>query len=396
MASSELALRYGCNPNQVPARVFTRSGALPFEVLNGTPGYINLLDALNSWQLVRELREATGLPAAASCKHVSPSGAAVAVPLTDALRQAYLVQDLELTPLATAYARARGADRMSSFGDWVAVSDVVDVPTACLLRREVSHGIIAPGYEDEALGILRQKFGGKYIVLAMDAEYEPPAAETREVYGISFVQQRNDARISAATLQEVATPEKATPEKAMPAEAIRDLQVALIALKYTQSNSVCYALGGQVIGMGSGQQSRIHCTRLAGSKADAWLLRQHPVVLDLQFREGLSRPERDNAIDLYLMGGLSSLEEEAWQGAFRSAPVRLSAAQKLEWLAEPRGMVLASDGYFPFRDSIDRASQSGVEYVAQPGGSVHDREVAEACESYGMAMAFTGLRLFHH
>jgi len=391
MAGSELALRYGCNPNQAPARVFARSGTLPFEVLNGTPGYINLLDALNSWQLVRELREATGLPAAASFKHVSSSGAAVAVPLSGALRQAYFVQNLELTPLAPAYARARGADRMSSFGDWVAVSEVVDVPTALLLRREVSHGIIAPGYEDAALDILRQKFGGKYITLAMDAEYQPPPTETREVYGVSFEQRHGDARITAATLRDVVTR-----KETMPAAVIRDLLVALIALKYTQSNSVCYALGGQVIGMGAGQQSRIHSTRLAGSKADTWLLRQHPVVLALPFRDKISRPERDNAIDLCLLEGLSPLEEEAWLRAFRSAPVRLSADQKLEWLRQSRGIVLASDGYFPFRDSIDRARQSGVEYVAQPGGSVHDDEVIEACEDHGMTMAFTGLRLFHH
>lgn len=389
--TSEIQLRYGMNPHQTPARVYVNSGALPITPLNGTPGYINLLDALNAWQLVRELRQAVGLPAAASFKHVSPAGAAVSVPLSPTLQQIYFVGNLELSPLATAYARARGADRISSFGDWAALSDIVDVPTAQLLRREVSDGVIAPGYEPAALEILRGKKGGGYRIIQIDPDYEPPQLTRRELFGLVLEQKRNDAIPSAADLADIVTQ-----NRTLPANAIRDLLVALIALKYTQSNSVCYAYDGQVIGMGAGQQSRIHCTRLAGSKADTWYLRQHPRVLSLPFRDNLPRPERDNAIDQFLLEELTPAEEANWQQNFSRLPVRLTRAEKRAWLDQLTGVSLGSDAFFPFRDSIDRAYQSGVSYVAQPGGSIRDDIVIEACDEYNMVMAQTNTRLFHH
>ena len=389
--TSEIQLRYGMNPHQTPARVYVNSGALPITPLNGTPGYINLLDALNAWQLVRELRQAIGLPAAASFKHVSPAGAAVSVPLSPTLQQIYFVDNLELSPLATAYARARGADRISSFGDWAALSDIVDVPTAQLLRREVSDGVIAPGYEPAALEILRGKKGGGYRIIQIDPDYEPPQLTRRELFGLVLEQKRNDAIPSAADLTDIVTQ-----NRTLPANAIRDLLVALIALKYTQSNSVCYAYDGQVIGMGAGQQSRIHCTRLAGSKADTWYLRQHPRVLSLPFRDNLPRPERDNAIDQFLLEELTPAEEANWQQNFSRLPVRLTRAEKRGWLDQLTGVSLGSDAFFPFRDSIDRAYQSGVSYVAQPGGSIRDDIVIEACDEYNMVMAQTNTRLFHH
>ena len=389
--TSEIQLRYGMNPHQTPARVYVNSGALPITPLNGTPGYINLLDALNAWQLVRELRQAIGLPAAASFKHVSPAGAAVSVPLSPTLQQIYFVGNLELSPLATAYARARGADRISSFGDWAALSDIVDVPTAQLLRREVSDGVIAPGYEPAALEILRGKKGGGYRIIQIDPDYEPPQLTRRELFGLVLEQKRNDAIPSAADLADIVTQ-----NRTLPANAIRDLLVALIALKYTQSNSVCYAYDGQVIGMGAGQQSRIHCTRLAGSKADTWYLRQHPRVLSLPFRDKLPRPERDNAIDQFLLEELTPAEEANWQQNFSRLPVRLTRAEKRAWLDQLTGVSLGSDAFFPFRDSIDRAYQSGVSYVAQPGGSIRDDIVIEACDEYNMVMAQTNTRLFHH
>ena len=389
--TSEIQLRYGMNPHQTPARVYVNSGALPITPLNGTPGYINLLDALNAWQLVRELRQAIGLPAAASFKHVSPAGAAVSVPLSPTLQQIYFVGNLELSPLATAYARARGADRISSFGDWAALSDIVDVPTAQLLRREVSDGVIAPGYEPAALEILRGKKGGGYRIIQIDPDYEPPQLTRRELFGLVLEQKRNDAIPSAADLADIVTQ-----NRTLPANAIRDLLVALIALKYTQSNSVCYAYDGQVIGMGAGQQSRIHCTRLAGSKADTWYLRQHPRVLSLPFRDNLPRPERDNAIDQFLLEELTPAEEANWQQNFSRLPVRLTRAEKRAWLDQLTGVNLGSDAFFPFRDSIDRAYQSGVSYVAHPGGSIRDDIVIEACDEYNMVMAQTNTRLFHH
>ncbi|MFO7536835.1 MAG: phosphoribosylaminoimidazolecarboxamide formyltransferase, partial [Chloroflexota bacterium] len=360
-------------------------------VLNGSPGFINLLDALNSWQLVRELKAATGLPAAASFKHVSPAGAAVAVPLDDSLRRAYFVGDRELSPLATAYARARGADRISSFGDWIALSDTLDVATAELIRPEVSDGVIAPAYEPEALAILQAKKGGGYRVLQIDPDYEPPALEQRQLFGLTLEQQRNTAVPTAADLTNIVTQ-----NKTLPAEALLDMLVALLALKYTQSNSVCYTYQGQVIGMGAGQQSRIHCTRLAGHKADLWQLRQHPRVLELPFRDQIGRPERDNAIDQYLLDELTAAEETIWQQSFSEVPQRLTPAQKREWLDHRQGVTLGSDAFFPFRDSIDRAQQSGVSTVVQPGGSVRDDLVIEACDGYGMVMVLTGTRIFHH
>jgi phosphoribosylaminoimidazolecarboxamide formyltransferase/IMP cyclohydrolase len=387
----ELTLRYGCNPHQAPARVLAREGELPLRVLSGAPGYINLLDALNAWQLVRELRHALALPAAASFKHVSPAGAAVGVPMSEATSRASFVQDLTLSPLATAYARARGADRLCSFGDWAALSDVVDVSTASVLKREVSDGVIAPGYEPAALEVLKAKRGGSYCVIEIDPGYEAPETETREVFGIAFEQRRNRVVPGPEHLANVVTTNKEIPEAAR-----RDLLLALITLKYTQSNSVCYAYEGQAIGIGAGQQSRIHCTRLAGSKADRWFLRHHPRVLELPFRADLGRPERNNAIDLYLEESLSAAEERAWLGGFTTPPVRLSASEKRDWLGKQKGVSLASDAFFPFRDNIDRASQSGVSYVSQPGGSVRDDVVIEAANEYRMAMAFSGLRLFHH
>ena len=391
VGKEELLLRYGCNPHQTPARAYARAGALPFQVLNGRAGYINLLDALNSWQLVKELRNAVGLPAAASFKHVSPSGAAVGRPMSDALRRAYRVDDLDLSPLAAAYARARGTDRLCSFGDWIALSDTVDISTAQLIRREVSDGVIAPGYAPEALALLRGKKEGKYAILEMDAAYEPPPLESREVFGVTLEQRRNDFQASPAVLRNVVTR-----EQEWPAPAVLDALVALIVLKYTQSNSVCLTVDGQAIGVGAGQQSRIHCTRLAASKADTWYLRQHPAVLGLQFRRGVQRPDKDNAVDLYLRDDLTAAEEKAWREFFDKEPRRLTASEKRAWLAGMRDVVLGSDAFFPFRDSIDRAQQSGVGYVVQPGGSNRDAQVIQACDEYGMLMVFTGVRLFHH
>lgn len=388
---TELPLRYGCNPHQAPARVLVRSGALPFRVLNGAPGYINLLDALNAWQLVRELRRALGLPAAASFKHVSPAGAAVAVPMGEAVRRAAFADDVQLSPLATAYARARGADRLSSFGDFAALSDPVDGPTAALLKREVSDGVIAPGYEPAALELLRSKRGGGYCVIEIDPSWEAPESETREVFGITFEQRRNAVVPGPEHLAKVVTRNRVIPDAAR-----RDLILALVTLKYTQSNSVCYAVDGQAIGIGAGQQSRVHCTRLAGNKADRWFLRQHPAVLDLPFRRELGRPERNNAVDLFLEEGLSPAEERAWLECFEKPPVRLTAGERREWLSAQQGVSYASDAFLPFRDNIDRAAQSGVRYVSQPGGSVRDDLVIAAADEYGMAMAFSGLRLFHH
>jgi phosphoribosylaminoimidazolecarboxamide formyltransferase / IMP cyclohydrolase len=389
--TKEIALRYGANPNQTPARAHMKNGDLPLQVINSAPGYINLLDALNSWQLVRELKQAVGLPAAASFKHVSPSGAAVGIPLPDALRKAYFVDDLELSPLAAAYARARGVDRMSSFGDWIALSDPVDVSTAKLIHREVSDGIIAPAYDPAALEILKGKKKGKYVVVQIDPVYTPEPMESREVFGITLEQHRNDRPVSRADFENIVTKKKDLPET-----AVRDMMVAWIALKYTQSNSVCFALDGQVIGVGAGQQSRIHCTRLAGVKADLWRLRQHPAVLGLKFRQGIARPDRDNAIDQFLHDDVTPSERAGWDTIFAEMPRPIPPEEKRSWLNGMKGVVLGSDAFFPFRDSIDRASQSGVQYVLQPGGSNRDDAVIQACDEYGMLMVFSGIRLFHH
>lgn len=389
--NKEIKLRYGLNPHQHPARLFVEHGALPIEVLNGSPGSINMLDALNSWQLVRELKLATGLPSATSFKHVSPAGAAVAVPLSDIQGQAMMATDLELSPLATAYARARGADRISSFGDWVALSDTVDVPTALLIKREVSDGVIAPAYEAPALEILRKKKKGAYSVLRMDPDYEPPLMEQREIFGLTLEQKRNTAVPAASDLLNIVTANKNLPQSAK-----RDMLVALVALKYTQSNSVCFTYDGQVIGMGAGQQSRIHCTRLAAGKSDAWFLRQHPRVLELPFRAETGRIARDNAIDQFLLSQQTSAEEINWLENFTHRPQRLSQEEKRAWLDRFSGAVLGSDAFFPFRDSIDRASLSAVSAVVQPGGSIRDTAVIAACNEYGMVMVLTGTRLFHH
>jgi phosphoribosylaminoimidazolecarboxamide formyltransferase / IMP cyclohydrolase len=390
--TNEIMLRYGCNPNQIPARVFMQKGELPLDVLNGVPGYINLLDALNSWQLVQELKATLGFPAAASFKHVSPSGAAVAaVPLTEILKQAYAVSERELSPLAEAYARARGVDRMSSFGDWVALSDTVDVPTAKLLRREVSDGVIAPEYEPEALEILRKKKDGKYVVLRIDPAYKPEVLERRDVFGITFEQRRNDRPVSHDDFKNIVTQNKELPES-----GLLDMIVAWITLKYTQSNSICFALDGQVIGVGAGQQSRIHCTRLAGMKADLWWLRQHPRMLALPFRPDIRRPYMDNAIDQFLQSDVTAAEKAAWGEVFLNIPAQLTREEKRTWLDGMTGVALGSDAFFPFRDSIDRAALSGVKYVLQPGGSNRDDVVIKACDEYGMTMAFSGVRLFHH
>ena len=388
----EMALKYGCNPNQKPSRVFMREGDLPIEVLGGRPGYINLLDALNGWQLVQELKMATGLPAAASFKHVSPAGAAVGLPLTDTLRQIYFVGNKALSPLACAYARARGADRMSSFGDFIALSDVCDVETALLIKPEVSDGIIAPGYMPGALEILKAKRQGNYNIIQMDPGYRPAPVEQKDVFGVTFEQGRNGLKIDESLLHHVVTA-----NKAIPAEAKRDLLISLITLKYTQSNSVCYVLNGQVIGVGAGQQSRIHCTRLAGSKADNWWLRQHPKVLALPFAQSLGRPDRDNTIDLYISDDCGDvLGEDSWHQFFSIRPDPLTPAERREWLSKLSGVSLGSDAFFPFGDNIHRARRSGVQYVAQPGGSVRDDQVILTCDAYGMAMCFTGIRLFHH
>ncbi|MBQ4494879.1 MAG: phosphoribosylaminoimidazolecarboxamide formyltransferase [Selenomonadaceae bacterium] len=385
---TELELKYGCNPNQKPARVFVEAGELPFEVLNGRPGYINLLDALNGWQLVRELREATNLPAAASFKHVSPAGAAVAEPLDDVLKKIYFAEDVELSEQATAYIRARGADRMSSYGDFAILSDECDEPTANYLKREVSDGVIAPAYTSKALEVLKSKRKGNYLVLKVNPDYEPPAVETKKIFGVTFEQQRNAIKISDDCLTDIPTRNKIfTPE------ARRDLLTALITLKYTQSNSVCYAKGGQAIGIGAGQQSRVHCTRLAGNKADYWFLRQCPKVLDLPFKQGVKRPDRDNAIDVYLGG---ETFDDSWQNLFTVKPAPLTADDKRAWLKNFSGVSLASDAFFPFGDNIERAHQSGVDFIAQTGGSIRDDNVIETCDKYGIAMAFTHIRLFHH
>ncbi len=392
----EFELKYGCNPNQKPAKIFMKDGSeLPITVLNGRPGYINFLDALNAWQLVKELKQALGLPAATSFKHVSPTSAAVGLPLPQELKKACFVEDwpgLEESPLACAYARARGTDRLCSFGDWVALSDKCDVVTARLIAREVSDGVIASGYEPEALEILKAKRKGSYNVVAIDEDYVPQPVETKDVYGVTFQQGRNDFKIDEDLLSNVVTR-----NRELPASARRDLIVALITLKYTQSNSVCYAYDGQAIGVGAGQQSRIHCTRLAGTKADTWFLRQHPKTLALPFREELGRPERDNVIDSYINGNEEDVcAEGIWQGYFTSRPEPLTQEEKKKYLSERTGVALGSDAFFPFPDNIKRASFSGVSYVAQPGGSIRDDLVIEACDARGMTMAFTGMRLFHH
>lgn len=391
---NELMLKYGCNPNQKPSKIFMQDGKdLPVEVLNGKPGYINFLDAFNSWQLVRELKAATGLPAAASFKHVSPAGAAVATELSDTLKKIYFVDDLELSPIASAYAMARGADRMSSYGDWVALSDTCDVQTAKLLAREVSDGIIAPGYTDEALEVLKTKRKGNYNVIKIDENYVPAPLEHKDVFGITFEQGRNELKIDEAMLmQNIVTENKELTE-----EAKRDLLIALITLKYTQSNSVCYAKGGQAIGVGAGQQSRIHCTRLAGNKADIWYLRQHPKVMNLPFVDNIRRPDRDNTIDVYISDDYEDvLADGVWQQFFKTKPEPLTREEKKEWLATQSGVSLGSDAFFPFGDNIERAKRSGVEFVAQPGGSIRDDNVIDTCNKYNMTMSFTGIRLFHH
>ena len=390
--ANELLLKYGCNPNQTPSRIFMKEGELPIEVLNGRPGYINFLDAFNSWQLVKELKEATGLPAAASFKHVSPAGAAVGLPLSDTLKKIYFVDDLELSPIACAYARARGADRMSSYGDWAALSDVCDRETALLLFREVSDGVIAPGYTDEALEILKKKRKGGYNVVKIDPSYRPAPVEQKDVYGVTFEQGRNEMKIDESLLQNLVTENKALTDGAK-----RDLILSLIALKYTQSNSVCYAKDGQVIGVGAGQQSRIHCTRLAGNKADVWYLRQHPKVLGLRFVEGIRRADRDNTIDVYISDECEDvLADGVWQNLFAVKPEPLTLREKKDWLKTLTGVSLGSDAFFPFGDNIERAHKTGVSYIAEPGGSIRDDNVIDTCNKYGIAMAFTGLRLFHH
>ena len=389
---TELELKYGCNPNQKPARIFMESGELPIKVLNGKPGYINFLDALNSWQLVKELKAATGLPAAASFKHVSPAGAAVAKELTGVEKQIYFAQDMELTPLASAYVRARGADRLCSYGDWAALSDVCDAATARFLALEVSDGVIAPGYTDEALAILKTKRKGGYNVVEIDPDYVPKPIEHKDVFGITFEQGRNNFEINDALLSNVVTANKELPEAAR-----RDMLLSLIALKYTQSNSVCYVKDGMTIGVGAGQQSRIHCTRLAGNKADIWWLRQHPKVLGLQFVDGIRRPDRDNAIDIYISDEHDDvLAEGVWQNTFQVKPEVLTEEEKKAWVAQLSGVTVGSDAFFPFGDNVERARKSGVQYIAQPGGSIRDDHVIATCDKYGIAMAFTGMRLFHH
>ncbi len=389
--SAELELKYGCNPNQKPAKVFiNEADKLPFEVLNGRPGYINLMDAFNSWQLVKELKEATGLPSAASFKHVSPAGAAVAKPLTDVLKKIYFVEGMELTPMASAYARARGADRMSSYGDWIALSDTCDKATAAIIAREVSDGIIAPAYEPEAIEILSKKKKGNYCILKMDADYIPAQQEIKQVFGISFEQGRNNLKIDGELFKNIVTE-----NKELPADAVTDLIVALITLKYTQSNSVCYVKDGQAIGVGAGQQSRVHCTRLAGNKADNWYLRQHPTVLALPFKEGIGRADRDNTIDVYISDDYADVLDN-WENYFSEKPAVLTREEKKAWLATMDGVALGSDAFFPFGDNIERAKRSGVKYIAEPGGSVRDDNVIATCNKYGMTMAFTGIRLFHH
>ncbi len=390
----ELQLKYGCNPNQKPSRIYMGNGnELPIKVLMGKPGYINFLDAFNGWQLVRELKEATGLPAATSFKHVSPAGAAIGLPLTETLAKIYWVDDMgELSPLACAYARARGADRMSSFGDFVALSDVCDKDTASLIKREVSDGVIAPGYTEEALEILAQKKNGNYNVIQIDENYRPDPIEHKEVFGITFEQGRQELPINDELLSNIVTE-----NKELPAEAVRDMKIALITLKYTQSNSVCFVKDGQAIGIGAGQQSRVHCTRLAGQKADNWLLRQCPKVMNLPFVDGIRRADRDNAIDVYIGEEyMDVLADGAWQKIFKEKPEIFTREEKREWLDQMTDVTLGSDAFFPFSDNIERAKKSGVTYIAEPGGSVRDDAVIECCNKYGMVMAFTGIRLFHH
>ena len=388
----ELELKYGCNPNQKPARIFMEEGELPIQVLNGKPGYINFLDALNSWQLVKELKEATGLPAAASFKHVSPAGAAVGTPLSDVEKKIYFAEGMELSPIACAYVRARGADRLCSYGDWAALSDVCDAATARYLALEVSDGVIAPGYTDEALEILKTKRKGGYNVVQIDPDYVPREVEHKDVFGVTFEQGRNNFAINEALLDNIVTDSKDLPDSAK-----RDMLVALITLKYTQSNSVCYVKDGQAIGVGAGQQSRIHCTRLAGNKADNWLLRQHPKVLGLQFVDGIRRPDRDNAIDVYISDEYEDvLAEGVWQNTFKVKPEVLTAQEKKAWIATQSGVTVGSDAFFPFGDNVERARKSGVRYIVQPGGSIRDDHVIATCNKYGIVMAFTGMRLFHH
>ncbi len=390
---NELMLKYGCNPNQKPSRIYMEDGSeLPIEVLNGKPGYINLLDAFNSWQLVSELKKATGYCAAASFKHVSPAGAAIGTPLSDVLKKIYFVDDLELSPLACAYAKARGADRMSSYGDFIALSDVCDVPTAKMIQREVSDGVIAPGYEPEALEILKSKRKGTYNIIKMDADYTPAAIERKQVYGVTFEQGRNDLVIDDTMLTNIVTESKDLPESAK-----HDLIISLITLKYTQSNSVCYVKDGQAIGVGAGQQSRVHCTRLAGNKADNWYLRQNEKVLNLPFKADIRRPDRDNTIDVYISDDYEDvLADGMWEQFFTEKPEPFTKEEKKAWLATMSGVSLGSDAFFPFGDNIERAKRSGVQYIAQPGGSIRDDNVIETCNKYGMTMVFTGIRLFHH
>lgn len=392
---NEMQLKYGCNPNQKPSRIYMANGGeLPIEVLNGKPGYINLLDAFNGWQLVRELKKMSGMPAATSFKHVSPAGAAVGLPLSDTLKKIYWVDDLgELSPLACAYARARGADRMSSYGDFISLSEVCDVPTAKMIQREVSDGIIAPGYEPEALEILKSKRKGTYNIIKIDESYVPDPVETKQVFGVTFEQGRNELDINNALLENIVTQNKNIPD-----EKKRDLLISLITLKYTQSNSVCYVKDGQAIGIGAGQQSRIHCTRLAGQKADNWWLRQSPQVLGLQFLDDIRRADRDNAIDVYISPDefMDVLADGAWEKIFKVKPPVFTAEEKKAWIAKNTDVSLGSDAFFPFGDNIERAHKSGVEYIAQPGGSIRDDNVIETCDKYGIAMAFTGIRLFHH
>ncbi|UJF34782.1 phosphoribosylaminoimidazolecarboxamide formyltransferase [Paenibacillus hexagrammi] len=390
MSESVIQLKYGCNPHQKPAKVYREEGELPFAILNGNPGYINFLDAFHSWQLVKELRQILNLPAAASFKHVSPAGAAVGIPLNDTLKKAYFVDELELSPLASAYARARGADRVSSYGDFIALSDTVDAVTARLISREVSDGVIAPSFSSDALEILRKKKKGTYTIIQVDPSYEPVDLEKREVYGITFEQKRNNQLPRFDMLDNVITGYE------FPESAKRDLMLSMVTLKYTQSNSVCFAYDGQIIGCGAGQQSRIHCTRLAASKADTWYLRQHPAVTALRFKDGISRAERDNAIDQYLRDDVTLKEMEHWVHIFEQVPKKLTADEKKEWLSGLSNVSLGSDAFFPFRDNIDRAVQSGVKYLVQPGGSIRDNSVIKACEEYGIVMANSDFRLFHH
>ena len=390
----ELELKYGCNPNQKPSRIYVADGSdLPITVLSGRPGYINFLDAFNGWQLVRELKAATGLPAATSFKHVSPAGAAVGLPLDDTLKKIYWVDDMgDLSPLACAYARARGADRMSSFGDFIALSDVCDKDTASIIKREVSDGVIAPGFTEEALEILKQKKKGNYVVIQIDTDYKPAPLEHKEVFGVTFEQGRQELPINDELISNIVTKNKDLPENAK-----RDMKIALITLKYTQSNSVCYVKDGQTIGVGAGQQSRIHCTRLAGQKADNWYLRQHPKVLALQFVDGIRRPDRDNAIDIYTSDEYEDiLADGVWQNTFKVCPEPLTAEEKKAWIATQTGVTVGSDAFFPFGDNVERARKSGAAYIAEPGGSIRDDHVIAAADRYGMVMAFTGMRLFHH